>query len=54
MHPPYPCRDSELEGTLPSQMIAAARSQVIEGAGSHAARIIPTTMPDGPAFPAFV
>ena len=39
---------SQLEGTLPSQMIAAARSRIMEASVSPAARIISTTMPDGP------
>ena len=46
---------SQSEGTLPSQMIAAARSRVMEAPMSLAARIISTTMPDGPgALPAFI
>ena len=43
------------EGTLPSRMIAAARSQIMEAPMSPAARIISATMPDGPrALPAFI
>ena len=46
---------SQSEGTLPSQMIAAARSRIIKVPMSPAARIISTTMPDGPgALPAFI
>ena len=36
------------EGTLPSRMIAAARSRIMEAPVSPAAHIISTTMPDGP------
>ena len=46
---------SQSEGTLPSQMIAAARSRIMEAPMSLAAHIISTTMPDGPdALPAFI
>ena len=46
---------SQSEGTLPSQMIAAARSRIMEAPMSPAARIITTTMPDGPgALLAFI
>ena len=46
---------SQSEGTLPSRMIAAARSRIMEAPMSPAARIISTTMPDGPgALPAFI
>ena len=46
---------SQSEGTLPSQMIANARSQIMEAPMSPAACIISTTMPDGPgALPAFI
>ena len=44
---------SQSEGTLPSRMIAAARSGIMEAPMLPAARIISTTMPDGPgALPA--
>ena len=39
---------SQSEGTLPSRMIAAARSRIMEAPMSPAARIISTTMSDGP------
>ena len=39
---------SQSEGTLPSRMIAAAMSWIMEALVSLAARIISTTMPDGP------
>ena len=43
------------EGTLPSRMIATARSRIMEAPMSPAVRIISTTMPDGPgALPAFI
>ena len=46
---------SQSEGTLPSQMIATVKSQIMEAPMSPAARIISTTMPDGPgALPAFI
>ena len=46
---------SQSEGTLPSRMIAAARSQIMKAPMSPAARIISTTMPDEPgALPAFI
>ena len=46
---------SQSEGTLPSEMIAAARSQIMEVPMSQAAHIISTTMPDGfGALPAFI
>ena len=46
---------SKSEGTLPSQMIATVRSRIMEAPMSPAARIISTTMPDGPgALPAFI
>ena len=46
---------SQSEGTLPSRMIAAARSRIMEVPMSPAARIISSTMPDGPgALPAFI
>ena len=46
---------SQSEGTLPSQMIATARSRIMEAPMSPAARIISTTMPYGPsALPAFI
>ena len=46
---------SQSEGTLPSRMIAAARSWIMEAPMSLAARIISTTMPDRPcALPAFI
>ena len=46
---------SQAEGTLPSQMIAAVRSRIMEAPLSPTARIISTTMPDGPsALPAFI
>ena len=44
---------SQSEGTLPSQMIVAARPRIMEAPMSPAACIISTTMPDGPgALPA--
>ena len=46
---------SQSEGTLPSRMIAAARSRIMEAPMSPVARIIFTTMPDWPgALPAFI
>ena len=46
---------SQSEGTLPSRTIAAAKPRIMEAPMSQAARIISTTMPDGPgAFPAFI
>ena len=46
---------SQSEGTLPSQMIAAARSRIMEAPMSPAACIISTTMPDGSgALPAVI
>ena len=46
---------SQSEGTLPSRMIATARSWIMEAPMSPAALIISTTMPDGPgALPAFI
>ena len=46
---------SQSEGTLPSRMIATARSRIMEAPMSPAAHIISTTMPDGPsALPAFI
>ena len=46
---------AQSEGTLPSQMIAAAKSRIMEVPMSPAARIISTTMPDGlGALPAFI
>ena len=46
---------SQSEGTLPSRMIAAARSRIMEAPMFPTARIISTTMPDGPgALPAFI
>ena len=60
LYPSYPCRSrqwncSQLEGTLPSQMIAAARSQIMEVPMSQAALIISSTMPDrSSALPALI
>ena len=46
---------SKLEGPLPSRMIAAARSRIVEVPVSPAAHIISTTMPDKPAdLPSFI
>ena len=46
---------SQSEGTMPSRMIATARSRIMEAPMSPAALIISTTMPDGPgALPAFI
>ena len=46
---------SQSKGTLQSRMIAAARSRIMEAPMSPAARIISTTIPDGPgALPTFV
>ena len=46
---------SQSERTLPSRMIAAARSRVMEASMSPAARIISITMSDGPgALPACI
>ena len=46
---------AQSEGTLPSQMIAAAKSWIMEAPLSPAAHIISTTMPDGrDALPIFI
>ena len=53
MHAPCPCRGRQWysapsQSTLPSQMIAAARSQIMEVPVSPAARIISNPMPVRP------
>ena len=46
---------SQSESTLPSRMIAAEKSRIMEAPMSPVARIISTTMPDGScALPAFI
>ena len=46
---------SQSEGTLPSQMITAVRSRIMEALISPAAHIISITMPEEPvAFPTFI